>query len=151
MTDMHHENPSETGARSGSYTTPKSENDEYTPPDEDDNSEKLPWYVWRFLFLLFLFLLLQLVLLTSNLVTEDRWKNPSEWPSVEGTIEYARVEDKFITKNIVKTEMMMDILTTMSAGKTLFTSLKYLTSTLSRTRVMQMTKKVGKVIFMEKL
>ena len=33
--------PSETGARSGSYTTPKSENDEYTPPDEDDNSEKL--------------------------------------------------------------------------------------------------------------
>ena len=29
--------PSETGARSGSYTTPKSENDEYTPPDEDDN------------------------------------------------------------------------------------------------------------------
>ena len=41
--------PSETGARSGSYTTPKSENDEYTPPDEDDNSEKIAWYVWAFL------------------------------------------------------------------------------------------------------
>ena len=92
--------PSETGARSGSYTTPKSENDEYTPPDEDDNSEKLPWYVWAFLIITTIpFLIVSIG--SADFQFGDGGsdgKNPSEWPSVEGTIEYTRVEDKFITE-----------------------------------------------------
>ena len=92
--------PSETGARSGSYTTPKSENDEYTPPDEDDNSEKLPWYVWAFLIITTIPFLI-VAIGSADFQFGDGGsdgKNPSEWPSVEGTIEYARVEDKFITE-----------------------------------------------------
>ena len=92
--------PSETGARSGSYTTPKSENDEYTPPDEDDNSEKLPWYVWAFLIITTIPFLI-VAIGSADFQFGDGGsdgKNPSEWPSVEGTIEYTRVEDKFITE-----------------------------------------------------
>ena len=92
--------PSETGARSGSYTTPKSENDEYTPPDEDDNSEKLPWYVWAFLIITTIPFLI-VAIDSADFQFGDGGsdgKNPSEWPSVEGTIEYTRVEDKFITE-----------------------------------------------------
>ena len=92
--------PSETGARSGSYTTPKSENDEYTPPDEDDNSEKPPWYVWAFLIITTIpFLIFAIDSADFQFGDgESDGKNPSEWPSVEGTIEYTRVEDKFITE-----------------------------------------------------
>ena len=92
--------PSETGARSGSYTTPKSENDEYTPSDEDDNSEKLPWYVWAFLIITTIpFLIFAIGSADFQFGDgESDGKNPSEWPSVEGTIEYTRVEDKFITE-----------------------------------------------------
>ena len=92
--------PSETGARSGSYTTPKSENDEYTSPDEDDNSEKLPWYVWAFLIITTIPFLI-VAIGSADFQFGDGGsdgKNPSEWPSVEGTIEYTRVEDKFITE-----------------------------------------------------
>ena len=92
--------PSETGARSGSYTTPKSEYDEYTPPDEDDNSEKLPWYVWAFLIITTIPFLI-VAIGSADFQFGDGGsdgKNPSEWPSVEGTIEYTRVEDKFITE-----------------------------------------------------
>ena len=92
--------PSETGARSGSYTTPKSENDEYTPPDEDDNSEKLPWYVWAFLIITTIPFLI-VAIGSADFQFGDGGsdgKNPSEWPSVEGTIEYTRVEDKFISE-----------------------------------------------------
>ena len=92
--------PSETGARSGSYTSPKPENDEYTPPDEDDNSEKLPWYVWAFLVITTIPFLI-VAIGSADFQFGDGGsdgKNPSEWPSVEGTIEYTRVEDKFITE-----------------------------------------------------
>ena len=92
--------PSETGARSGSYTTPKSENDEYTPSEEDDNSEKPPWYVWAFLIITTIpFLIFTIDSADFQFGDgESDGKNPSEWPSVEGTIEYTRVEDKFITE-----------------------------------------------------
>ena len=92
--------PSETGARSGSYTTPKSENDENTLADEDDNSEKLPWYVWAFLIITTIPFLI-VAIGSADFQFGDGGsdgKNPSEWPSVEGTIEYTRVEDKFITE-----------------------------------------------------
>ena len=92
--------PSETGARSGSYTTPKSENDEYTPSDEDDNSEKPPWYVWAFLIITTIPFLI-FAIGSADFQFGDGGTdgtNPSEWPSVEGTIEYTRVEDKFITE-----------------------------------------------------
>ena len=92
--------PSETGARSGSYTTPKSENDENTLADEDDNSEKLPWYVWAFLIITTIPFLI-VAIGSADFQFGDGGsdgKNPSEWPSVEGTIEYIRVEDKFITE-----------------------------------------------------
>lgn len=92
--------PSETGSRSGSYTSPKSENDEYTLGDEDDNSEKLPWYVWAFLIITTIpFLIFAIGSADFQFGDgESDGKNPSEWPSVEGTIEYTRVEDKFITE-----------------------------------------------------
>ena len=91
--------PSETGARSGSYTTPKSENDEYTPPDEDDNSEKLPWYVWAFLIITTIPFLI-VAIGSADLQFGDGGSdgtNPSEWPYVEGTITDTLVLDKFIT------------------------------------------------------
>ena len=92
--------PSETGVRSGSYNTPKSENDEYTPGDEDNDSEKLPWYVWAFLIITTIPFLI-VAIGSADFQFGDGGsdgKNPSEWPSVEGTIEYTRVEDKFITE-----------------------------------------------------
>ena len=92
--------PSETGARSGSYTTPKSENGEYTPPDEDDNSVILRWYVWAFLIITTIPFLI-FAIGSADFQFGDGGsdgKNPSEWPSVEGTIENTRVEDKFITE-----------------------------------------------------
>ena len=85
--------PSETGARSGSYTTPKSENDEYTPPDEDDNSEKPPWYVWAFLIITTIPFLI-VAIGSADFQFGDGGsdgKNPSEWPSVEGTIELSLI------------------------------------------------------------
>ena len=92
--------PSETGARSGSYTTPKSENDEYTPPDEDDNSEKLPWYVWAFLIITTIpFLIVAIGSADFQFGDgESDGTNPSEWPSVEGTIENTLVLEQFITE-----------------------------------------------------
>ena len=92
--------PSETGARSGNYTTSKSENVEYALPDEDDNSEKLPRYVWV---ILIVPTILFVIIATGAIDLpfgdgESDGTNPSEWPSVEGTIEYTRVEDKFITE-----------------------------------------------------
>ena len=35
--------PTESGSRSGSYTVPKSENDEYTLPGEEENSDGKSW------------------------------------------------------------------------------------------------------------
>ena len=52
-----------------------------------------PAFIASFLFRL----LVQLVLLTVQF-GEGIWENPSEWPSVEGTIENTRVLDKFITE-----------------------------------------------------
>ena len=92
--------PSETGARSGNYNTPKSENDENTLADEDSNSEGLP--KWALAIILLPALILTMVA-TGEIDLQfgdggSDGKNPSEWPSVEGTIEYTRVEDKFITE-----------------------------------------------------
>ena len=95
--------PSETGARSGSYTATipeglKSENDEYTLPDEDDNSERLPLYAWVFLIVpTLIFGIIMLGAITSEFDDSDG-SNPSDWPSVEGTITDKFVLDKFISE-----------------------------------------------------
>ena len=95
--------PSETGARSGSYTATipeglKSENDEYTLPDEDDNSERLPLYAWVFLIVpTLIFGIIMLGAITSE-SGDSGGSNPSDWPSVEGTITDKFVLDKFISE-----------------------------------------------------
>ena len=98
--------PSETGARSENYTTSKSENVEYALPDEDDNSEKLPLYVWV---ILIVPTILFVIIATGAIDLpfgdgESNGTNPSEWPSVEGTIENTLVLDKFITEEYCEDE-----------------------------------------------
>ena len=92
--------PSETGARSGSYTTPKSENDENTLADEDNDSEELPRWALAIILLSTLVFVIIATNATDLQFGEGRsdGTNPSEWPSVEGTIENTLVLDKFITE-----------------------------------------------------
>ena len=92
--------PSETGARSGSYTTPKSENDENTLGDEDNDSRELPRWAWAVIFiptLIFVIIAIGAVDLQFGDGGTDG-TNPSEWPSVEGTIENTFVYEQFITE-----------------------------------------------------
>ena len=91
--------PSETGARSGSYTTPKSENDENTLADEDNDSEELPRWA---LAIILLPTLIFVVIATSPPDLqfgdgESDGTSPSEWPYVEGTITDTFVYEQFIT------------------------------------------------------
>ena len=92
--------PSETGARSGSYNTPKSENDENTLADEDSNSEELP--KWALAIILLPALILTMVA-TGAIDLQfggsgSDGTNPSEWPSVEGTITDTFVLEQFISE-----------------------------------------------------
>ena len=92
--------PSETGARSGSYTTPKSENDENTVEEEGNDSRELPRWAWAVIFIPTLIF----VIIASGAIDLQfgdggtDGTNPSEWPSVEGTIENTFVYEQFITE-----------------------------------------------------
>ena len=92
--------PSETGVRSGSYNTPKSENDENTLADEDSNSEELP--KWALAIILLPALILTMVA-TGAIDLQfggsgSDGTNPSEWPSVEGTVTDTFVLEQFISE-----------------------------------------------------
>ena len=98
--------PSETGARSGSYTTPKSENDEYTLGDKDNDSGELPRWAWAIIILptlIFVIIMTGAIDLRFGDGGSDG-ANPSEWPSVEGTIEHTLVLDQFITEEYCEDE-----------------------------------------------
>lgn len=92
--------PSETGARSGSYTSPKSENDEYTLGDEDNDSGELPRWALVIIFIpttIFAIIAIGGTDLQFGDGVPDG-TNSSEWPSVEGTIENTLVLEQFITE-----------------------------------------------------
>ena len=92
--------PSETGARSGSYTSPKSENDEYTLEDEDNDSGELPRWASVIIFIPTLIFVI-IAIGGTDLQFGDGvpdGTNSSEWPSIEGTVENTLVLEKFITE-----------------------------------------------------
>jgi len=95
--------PTESGSRSGSYTIPKDDNDEYALPGEEDNRSGSSWLDgdmnWAVIIPVFLVfaLIIALVFAVTMSSTESDSK-PSEWPSVEGTIIEKSNVNTFITE-----------------------------------------------------
>jgi hypothetical protein len=81
--------PTETGLKSGSYTIPKSESDEYALPGEE-NSDK-SWFDsevnWPMIIAAFvIFTIISAAIFAFMLSSSESGSNPSEWPETEGTI-----------------------------------------------------------------
>ena len=82
--------PTETGAKSGSYTVPKA-NDEYKLPGEDETSGGGSWLDgdmnWPVIIALFVvFALIIAVVFAVAMSSTESDSKPSEWPSTEGII-----------------------------------------------------------------
>ena len=92
--------PSETGARSGSYSIPKAD-DEYALPGEEDNSGGGSWLDgdmnWPVIIIVFVVIALVLAAVFAAVIssTEPDTK-PSEWPETEGKITYQGNNNTFI-------------------------------------------------------
>ena len=83
--------PTESGSRSGSYSIPKSENDEYVLPGEDDTGDGGSWLDggvnWPLIIAAFVvFTLIASSLFAFALSSSELDSRPSEWPSAEGII-----------------------------------------------------------------
>ena len=83
--------PTESGSKSGTYTIPKDDNDEYALPGEEDNSGGGSWLDgdmnWPVIIAVFLVLALIISAVFAAVISStDSDTKPSEWPSVEGTI-----------------------------------------------------------------
>ena len=81
--------PTESGSRSGSYTVPKSENDEYTLPGEEENSDgkscKLDGdFNWPLIIGAFvIFALISSSIFALVLSSSESDTKPSEWPKLK--------------------------------------------------------------------
>jgi len=95
--------PSETGSRSGSYTIPKDDDDEYALPGEDDTGGGGSWLDgdmnWPVIIAaLVVFALISSTIVAAILSSIEPDTTPSEWPSTEGIIVKQYDVDKFITE-----------------------------------------------------
>ena len=82
--------PTETGSKSGSYTIPKDDDDEYALPGEDDRSGG-SWLDgdlnWALIIAVFVILtIVASAIAAFALSSGESGSNPSEWPEIEGTI-----------------------------------------------------------------
>jgi hypothetical protein len=82
--------PTETGSKSGSYTIPKDDDDEYALPGEDDGSGG-SWLDgdlnWALIIAVFVILtIVASAIAAFALSSGESGSNPSEWPEIEGTI-----------------------------------------------------------------
>ena len=83
--------PTETGAKSGSYTIPKDDNDEYALPGEDESGSGESWLDgdlnWPLIIVVFLGFAIVASAMTALMLSSGESKsNPSEWPETEGMI-----------------------------------------------------------------
>ena len=83
--------PTETGAKSGSYTIPKDDNDEYALPGEDESGSGGSWLDgdlnWPLIIVAFLGFAIVASAMTALMLSSGESKsNPSEWPETEGII-----------------------------------------------------------------
>jgi len=93
--------PTETGSKSGSYTIPKDDDDEYALPGEDDSGSGTSWLDGNLNWPLIIAALVVFALIASTIVafmlssTESDLK-PSEWEDTEGTITEQGISRTFI-------------------------------------------------------
>ena len=83
--------PTESGSKSGSYSIPKADNDEYALPGEDDNGSGKSWLDsdlnWPMIIVVFvIFTIVASAIVAFAISSGDSGSNPSEWPETEGTI-----------------------------------------------------------------
>ena len=83
--------PTETGAKSGSYTIPKDDDDEYALPGEEENNTsggfldgEVNWIIIGAAILIFA--IIASAISASVLSSGGSGSNPSEWPEIEGII-----------------------------------------------------------------
>ena len=95
--------PSETGSKSGSYSIPKAEDDEYALPGEEDNSGGGSWLDgdmnWPLIIAaIVIFALISSTIVAFMLSSSESDSKPSEWPSAEGIIVKQYDVNTFITE-----------------------------------------------------
>ena len=83
--------PTESGSKSGSYSIPKADNDEYALPGEDDNGSGKSWLDsdlnWPMIIVVFvIFTIVASAIVAFAISSGDSGSNPSEWPETEGTV-----------------------------------------------------------------
>ena len=83
--------PTETGSKSGSYTIPKDDDDEYALPGEDDGGSGKSWLDgdlnWPLIIVVFVvFALIASSIFAFMLSSSEPDTKPSEWPTTEGVI-----------------------------------------------------------------
>ena len=95
--------PSETGSRSGSYTIPKDDDDEYALPGEDDTGGggswldgDMNWPVIIAVSIIFVVVIAGVFAVAMSSTESD--SKPSEWPSTEGIIVKQYDVETFITE-----------------------------------------------------
>ena len=83
--------PTETGSKSGSYTIPKDDDDEYALPGEDDGGNDKSWLDgdlnWTLIIAgCIIFALVSATIFAFVMASDQPDTKPSEWPETEGTI-----------------------------------------------------------------
>ena len=95
--------PTESGSRSGSYSAPKSKNEEYALPGEEESNSGGSWLDgdlnWPLIIGAFVvFALISSTIIALMLSSTESDTKPSEWPSAEGTIIEKDNINTFITE-----------------------------------------------------
>jgi len=93
--------PSETGSKSGSYSIPKDDDNEYVLPGEDDSGSGTSWLDgdlnWPLIIAaLLIFAIVASVITALMLSSGESDSKPSEWPKTEGIIVYQGNNKTFI-------------------------------------------------------
>ena len=96
--------PTETGSKSGSYTIPKDDDDEYALPGEDDGGGGKSWLDgdlnWPIIIAVFvIFAIVTSAIAAFAISSGESKSNPSEWPEIEGTIIEQTNSKMFIADN----------------------------------------------------
>jgi hypothetical protein len=96
--------PTETGSKSGSYTIPKDDDDEYALPGEDEGESSGSWLDgdlnWGLIIAGFIiFALVSATIFAFVMASDQPDTKPSEWPETEGTIIEQTHSKMFIDDN----------------------------------------------------
>ena len=96
--------PTETGSKSGSYTIPKDDDDEYALPGEDEGGSSGSWLDgdlnWGLIIAgCIIFALVSATIFAFVMASDQPDTKPSEWPETEGTIIEQTHSKMFIDDN----------------------------------------------------